>query len=123
MATKENRTQKGIVIGNPGSGENSRTFIDGSTRAHVVLSTAAIGEGRYKPGWQWSIHAGPQSGKPSENHIGYVISGHMMVKDPDGFEAKVGPGEAFEISAGSDAWVVGDVPCVALDFTSLRKNS
>ncbi len=43
----------------------------------------------------------------------------MIVKNPNGFEAKVGPGEAFEISAGCDAWVVGDVPCIALDFTSL----
>lgn len=123
MVQEEYRTQKGIVIGKPGSSKNSRTFIDGSTRAHVVLSTAAVGEGTYKPGWQWSLHAGPQLGKPSENHIGYVISGQMMVKDPVGFEAKVGPGEAFEISAGSDAWVVGDMPCIALDFTPLFKRT
>jgi hypothetical protein len=28
----------------------------------------------------------------------------------------VGPGEAFEVGPGHDAWVVGDEPCVALDF-------
>ncbi len=123
MERQESRTQKGIVIGKPGSRKNRRTFIDGSTRAYVVLNTAAIGEGTYKPGWRWSIHAGPQSGKPSENHIGYVISGHMIVKDPNGFEAKVGPGDAFEIATGSDAWVVGDVPCIALDFTPLIQHT
>jgi quercetin dioxygenase-like cupin family protein len=41
-----------------------------------------------------------------EKHIGYVVSGRMMVKDPSGNEAEVVPGDAFEISAGSDAWVI-----------------
>ncbi|MEN8230918.1 MAG: hypothetical protein ABFS38_22370 [Bacteroidota bacterium] len=113
--------QTGIVIGKPGDDSSNRTFIDGSTRSHVSLKTAVIGLGTYKPGWKWSLHAGPQVGKPSENHIGYVISGQMMVKDPVGIEAKVGPGEAFEISAGSDAWIVGDEPCIALDFIPVYK--
>lgn len=113
--------QTSIVIGKPADASNLRVFIDGSTRSYTALKTASIGLGTYKPGWQWSIHAGPQIGKPSENHIGYVISGQMMVKDPVGNEAKVGPGEAFEISAGSDALVVGDEPCIALDFIPLSK--
>lgn len=111
--------KKGIIIGKLDEAGNTREFIDGSARSHVILGTAAIGLGKYKPGWKWSLHAGPQRGKPSENHIGYVISGHMMVKDPAGNEAKVMPGEAFEISPGSDAWVVGETPCVALDFIPL----
>lgn len=116
MAEQEATSQSGIVTGKPGDASNLRTFIDGSTRSHAALRTAAIGLGTYKPGWRWSLHAGPQLGKPSENHIGYVVSGHMMVKDPTGNEAEVGPGEAFEMSAGSDAWVIGDESCIALDF-------
>jgi hypothetical protein len=119
MKEEKNNTKTGIVVGKPGSVSNIRTFIDGSVRSHATLHTALIGMGTYKPGWRWSLHAGPQVEKPSENHIGYVISGQFMVKSPEGMEAKVGPGEAFEISAGSDAWVVGDVPCVALDFIPL----
>ena len=122
MVEEENIKQTGIVIGKPGGASNLHVFIDGSTRSHAALKTAAIGLGTYKPGWQWSLHAGPQVEKPSENHIGYVISGHMMVKDPVGNEAKAGPGEAFEISSGSDAWVVGDEPCIALDFIPLSKS-
>jgi len=117
MIKGKNKTKTGIVIGKPGDVSDNRTFIDGSTRSHVTLKTAVIGLGTYKPGWRWSLHAGPQLGQPSENHIGYVISGQLMVRDPEGVEAKIVPGEAFEISAGSDAWVVGDAPCVALDFT------
>ena len=111
----------GITIGKLDDANNIRTFIDGSTRSYAILRTAAIGLGKYKPGWQWSRHAGPQTGKPSENHIGYVISGHMMVKDPVGNEAKAGPGEAFEISPGSDAWVIGEETCIALDFIPIFK--
>jgi len=116
MIKGKNKTKTSIVVGKPSDVSNIRTFIDGSTRSHVTLNTAVIGLGTYKPGWRWSLHAGTQVGKPSENHIGYVISGQLMVRDPEGSHAKRGPGEAFEISAGSDAWVVGDAPCVALDF-------
>jgi hypothetical protein len=38
------------------------------------------------------------------------------VRDAEGNEAEVGPGDAFVVAAGHDAWVVGDEPCVALDF-------
>jgi mannose-6-phosphate isomerase-like protein (cupin superfamily) len=105
-----------IVKGNPSKSENTRIFTDGSTRSFVDLRSAAIGFGIYQPGWQWSLHAGPQIGKDSENHIGYVISGRMIVKDPSGNKAEIEPGCAFEIPAGSDAWVIGDEPCIALDF-------
>lgn len=116
MAKQNQNSQTGIVKGNPSNSVNSRVFIDGSTRSYTVLRTAAIGFGIYQPGWQWSLHAGPQTGKDSENHIGYVISGRMMVKDISGNEEEIEPGCAFEITPGSDAWVIGDEPCVTLDF-------
>jgi len=40
----------------------------------------------------------------------------MKVKDPFGNEAEIEPGYAFEIIPGSDAWVIGNEPCFALDF-------
>ena len=105
-----------IVAGNPANAESVRQFLDGSTRSHTLLRSAAIGLGVYQPGWRWSKHAGPQTGKPSANHIGYVISGFMMVMDAAGGEEEIGPGFAFEVGPGNDAWVVGDAPCTALDF-------
>lgn len=120
MTKPNKRSQPGIFKGNPSTAGNTRVFIDGSTRSYSTLRTAAIGLGTYQPGWQWSLHAGPQTGKASENHIGYVISGQMMVKDPSGNEAVIEPGCAFEIAPGSDSWVIGDEPCVALDFIPIR---
>jgi len=47
----------------------------------------------------------------------------MMVKDLSGNEEKIEPGFAFEIEPGSDAWVIGDEPCIALDFIPIRDHS
>lgn len=107
-----------IVTGNPANAESVRQFIDGSTRGQTLLSSAAIGLGVYQPGWRWSKHAGPQTGKPSANHIGYVVSGSMMVMNADGTVDEIGPGVAFEVGPNHDAWVVGDTPCTALDFSA-----
>jgi hypothetical protein len=108
-----------IVSGNPANVESVRQFIDGSTRSHTLLRSAAIGLGVYQPGWRWSMHAGAQAGKSSANHIGYVVSGSMMVEDAVGDTQQVGPGFAFEVGPGHDAWVVGDSPCTALDFIAM----
>jgi hypothetical protein len=44
----------------------------------------------------------------------------MMVQDATGTEREIGPGEAFEAGPGHDAWVIGDAPCAALDFSPYR---
>jgi hypothetical protein len=110
-----------IVKGNPAESERQREFIDGSIRGVALLRSAAIGMGTYNPGWRWSQHAGAQTGKDSGNHIGYVISGKMMVRDAAGNEMEIGPGEAFEAGPDHDAWVVGEQPCVAIDFAPVAK--
>ena len=123
MTKSDKNEQATIVKGNPATAGNTRIFIDGSIRSHAALRTAAIGFGTYKPGWRWSLHAGPQTGRPSDNHIGYIISGRMMVRDLSGNEAEIEPGCAFEIAPGSDAWVIGDEPCMALDFIPMADHS
>ncbi len=101
--------------------ETRREFLDGSIRSYALLRTAAVGLGVYQPGWRWSLHAGPQTGRPSENHIGYVVSGSMMIQDTEGRQQRVEPGFAFEIEAGGDAWVASPEPCTALDFIPLEQ--
>ena len=72
-----------ITAKNLDNAENSRVFLDGSKRTVVVLKSIAIGRGEYLPGWKWSEHAGPQTGKKSEAHIGYIISGQMVIRAAD----------------------------------------
>jgi|GEM_PF-1259297 len=121
MAEQDKNTALTIVSGNPGNTCDVRTFIDGSIRSQTILRTAAIGFGIYQPGWRWSLHAGPQTGKSSGNHIGYVVSGRMMIKDASGKESEIEPGCAFEAGPDHDAWVLGDAQCIALDFTPVSE--
>ena len=99
--------------------DRSWTFLDGSNRAAVILNSVVIGRGEYLPGWKWSQHVGPQTGKASQAHIGLVLSGRMGVRDAEGREVTLGPGDAFEVGPAADAWVIGDETCVALDFETL----
>lgn len=101
--------------------EKSLTFLDGSRRWVAILDSVAMGKGEYLPGWKWSTHVGPMTGKKSEAHIGYIISGEMIVRGADGQEVVVGPGDTFEVQANHDAWVIGDQSCIALDFEYLKK--
>ncbi|HEX2808240.1 MAG TPA: cupin domain-containing protein [Kineosporiaceae bacterium] len=81
------------------------------------MPSVVLGRGEYLPGWRWSRHAGPQTGRPADRQMGYVLSGRMLVCPAGGEERTVRAGEAFEVGPGHDAWVEGDDPCVALDVT------
>jgi quercetin dioxygenase-like cupin family protein len=88
----------------------------------VNLSSGAVGLGTFKPGWRWSEHVKPIAGTDScqVQHIGYVLNGRMKVVMDDGEEAEVGPGDAFIMPPGHDAWTVGDEACEVLDFAGLE---
>ncbi|MCV7125947.1 cupin domain-containing protein [Mycobacterium lacus] len=92
-------------------------FLDGSVRVAVeLLGTVAVGHGTDRPGWRWSLHVAPMTGRASGHHVGDVLSGHMVVRSRAGLEIEVGPNQAFAAEPGHDAWVLGDEPCVALDW-------
>jgi mannose-6-phosphate isomerase-like protein (cupin superfamily) len=71
----------------------------------------------FEPGWRWSASVRPIAGTAScvVEHYTYVISGRMHIRQNDGTEAEIGPGDVALIPAGHDAWVIGDEPCVMLD--------
>ncbi|HYO86551.1 MAG TPA: hypothetical protein VES01_08880 [Dermatophilaceae bacterium] len=97
--------------------DRTTTFLDGSVRVVVELAGVAVGHGVYRSGWQWSRHVGPLTGLTSQPHVGYVLSGRMAVRGRVGIEVEAGPNEAFEAGTGHDAWVIGDEPCIALDWS------
>lgn len=112
-----------VVAKNLEGTEDLRTFGDGSKRTEVVLESAVVGRGEYLPGWRWSEHAGTQTRRDSEAHIGYILKGQMVIRGADGQEVLVGPGDSFEALPGHDAWVVGDEMCIAIDFECLGKSA
>jgi quercetin dioxygenase-like cupin family protein len=96
-----------------GKGEGKVLEVDG----HVVLY------GSFEPGWRWSEHIKPiaRTDACEATHVMYVLSGRMNVVHNDGTEAEIGPGDAAVVEPGHDAWVVGDEPCVTIDFGGYRQ--
>ena len=90
--------------------------------ALVNFSSGPVGRNTFKPGWRWSEHVKPIAGTDScqVQHVGYVLKGRMKVVMDDGQEAEVGPGDAFAIPPGHDAWTVGDETCELVDFGGLE---
>jgi ketosteroid isomerase-like protein len=100
---------------------------DGETRSFKAHGTAAIANaggatflrGTFEPGWRWSTDVAPIAGTTScqTRHLGYVISGRMQIRNDDGAELEIGPGDIFDLPAGHDAWVLGKEPCVMIDIS------
>ena len=84
----------------------------------VTLPRATIGRAVFEPGWRWSNDVKPIAGTDScqATHLFYCISGRMGIRMSDGTEGECGPGDIVAIEPGHDAWVVGDEPCVSVDF-------
>lgn len=72
----------------------------------------------FQPGWRWSESVKPIAKTDScqIHHVLYIVSGRIAVRMDDGTTMEFGPGDVAEIPPGHDGWVVGDVPCVNLDF-------
>jgi quercetin dioxygenase-like cupin family protein len=84
----------------------------------VRIGGGEVGLIEIEPGWRWSEHVKPVAGTElcEAPHFQYVISGRVRIKMADGDEFEVGPGDVNVLPPGHDAWVVGDVPAVALDW-------
>jgi uncharacterized cupin superfamily protein len=92
---------------------------EGKGKADVVnVGGRTIGRGTFEPGWRWSENVKPIAGTDSceVSHFGYVVSGRMRVTMDDGAESELRAGDVIAIPPGHDAEVVGDEPCVLLDF-------
>jgi cupin domain len=99
--------------------DDKRSFEHGELSL-VNVAGATIGRATFRPGWKWSDDVKPLVGTASCQvpHTGYVVSGRFHVRMDDGEEMDLGPGDAHTVSPGHDAWVVGDEPCVILDFAA-----
>lgn len=88
----------------------------------VVLGEVYVGRYVIQPGWRWSKDVKPHVGTPScqHHHQGIVLSGRIQFATDDGARRTIGPGEAFDVPPGHDSWVVGDEPCITIEFRGVR---
>src|SRR4051812_43380025 len=111
-------TQSSIECKSFDSPDEVRKF-EGHGEAHVLqLAGRTVIKSEFEPGWKWSVDLAPIAGTDTcqVRHFGYCESGRMKVKKDDGTEMECGPGELMAIEPGHDAEVVGDAPCVFVDF-------
>lgn len=118
MATATGRLQR-YSFDQP---DETRKFEEDSGKLDIVSTdSGAIGRLTFQPGWQWSKHVKPIAGTDScqGSHVGYMVSGRLHVRMDGGEETEFGPGDVQVIDPGHDAWVVGDEPCVMIDWRSV----
>jgi class 3 adenylate cyclase len=99
--------------------DEERPFDHG--KADVVrLGELTVGRQELQPGWKWSEHVKPIAGTElcEYRHIGYTLSGRMMVTW-GGLQMEIAPGGVFDIPSGHDAWVIGDEPWVGLQWAGI----
>jgi len=109
----------GLVRKSLNSPEETRPFEGGKGQLELVnLDAGAVGRATFQPGWRWSEHIKPIAKTDScqAAHMGYFISGRMRVVMDDGEQMEFGPGDFGIIPAGHDAWIVGNEPCVVIDW-------
>ena len=97
--------------------DESRTFDHGRIDL-VRLAGASAARATFQPGWRWSKDLKAMMGTEScqAHHVGYCLEGALHVVPEGADEFDVGPGDAYEIHPGHDAWVTGDASWVALEF-------
>lgn len=108
----------GLIVKSLDQAEQTRAPSERTRIDLVTLGEVTVGRAVFQPGWRWSVDVKPAAGTElcEAAHMGYVIAGRERVQMADGTQVDLGPGDAFVIGPGHDAWVLGDEPCVTLDF-------
>ena len=91
----------------------------------VSFDGMSVTRATYATGWRWSEHIKPVVGTESCQllHLAYVISGQMAIQMDDGTRLDFSPGDLIIAPPGHDGWVLGNEPCVMLDFQGASRAS
>ncbi len=99
--------------------DEHRPFADKGELEVIRQGDITVARATFEPGWKWSQNVRPLAGTElcEVSHITCIVSGRLHVEMEDGQQLDLIPGEVAFIPPGHDAWVVGDQPCIALDFS------
>jgi hypothetical protein len=114
----EGDVMAGVEIKSTSSPDEVRPFAAHGRADVVNVSGHPVLYGTFEPGWRWSQDVKPIAKTDScqATHLLYCVAGRMHIEMEDGSEAELGPGDVAAIEPGHDAWVVGDEPCISVDF-------
>ena len=94
------------------------------TRVEVVrLEGFTIGRFTLQPGWQWSQCVKPvvKTDTCQVAHVGYAVSGRIIIKMNDGSQTTIVPGMSYTIPPGHEAWVEGNEAFIAIEVMSAEQ--
>lgn len=89
-------------------------------KEEVVLEGVTVHRVTFGVGATWSTDLKPVAKTAScmLPHVAYVQSGRLHVRMDDGSEQEFGAGDIMMPPPGHDAWSVGDLPCVFIEFSA-----
>ena len=99
------------------SGGEARVFEHGRS-VTAQFPAGRVVRSTLEPGWRWSGSVGPAVGAEycTAPHLGYVVTGRMVIRMQDGSEYRYGAGDAYSVSSEPhDAWVEGADQYIAVD--------
>ncbi len=104
------------------SPDDIRTIDKGKIELTNFRNGMTIGKITLEPGWSWDKCVKPivKTNSCEAPHTQYMISGRIKVVMDDGTEEEFESGDTAVIPPGHNAWVIGDDPVVAIDFTGLK---
>lgn len=87
--------------------------LDGFSIARVTL----------EPGWSWDKYVKPREKTDSCKvaHTSLILSGRLRTIMDDGTVFDSGPGDVGIVPPGHNTMVVGDEPCIVIDFSGIEE--
>ncbi len=110
---------RSAIVKNSSDPDDRQVMGEAGVHESMKVGEATIFYVVHRPGWRWSTHIKPSAGTEwcERTHVGYVLSGRERCRLRDGTEFELGPGDAFLVPPGHDAWVVGDEPYLGVNFS------
>ncbi len=89
----------------------------------VNLAGFSIARVRLEPGWSWEKYVKPQEKTDScqVSHTSLILSGRARTIMDDGTVVDSGPGDVAIVPPGHNTLVVGDEPCIVIDFSGIEE--
>jgi len=89
----------------------------------VNLSGFSIARVTLEPGWSWDKYVKPREKTDSCQvaHTSLILSGRARTIMDDGTVYDSGPGDVGIVPPGHNTMVIGDEPCVIIDFSGIEE--
>ena len=110
-----------IVVKNFGSAADEAKDMPNARMEAVNVLGQRVIKLTLSPDWKWYKDVKPLVSTDSRQatHTGIIVEGTVHCVGDDGSKATYSAGEAYAISFGHDAWVVGDKPAVVFEFAGM----